>query len=94
MPFGVVAVWHPKAGRELEVEQLLLTMQRHTRDEPGCIQYDVHRCDEPASFFLYEQYTDRAAVDAHHATSHYLELVRGTAPALLEGREIFRGDLL
>ncbi|HEX4344411.1 MAG TPA: putative quinol monooxygenase [Solirubrobacteraceae bacterium] len=94
MPFGVVAIWHPKPGCESEVEQLLLEMQRHTVEEPGCLVYVLHRRDDPAGFFLYEQYVDRAAVDAHHATPYYLELVRGRAPDLLEGRDIVRGDTL
>jgi (4S)-4-hydroxy-5-phosphonooxypentane-2,3-dione isomerase len=42
------------------------------RDEPGCLGFDV--CEdtgEPNHFLLYEQYVDRAAVDAHRATPHY-----------------------
>jgi quinol monooxygenase YgiN len=94
MAFGVVAIWHPKPGCEERVEQLLREMQRHTLREPGCLEYVLHRVDDPPGFFLYERYTDRAAVEAHHATRHYLELVRGEAPALLAGRDIVRGDIL
>lgn len=40
--------------------------------EPECHQFDV--CvppDDPARFFLYEIYTDRAGFEAHLASAHY-----------------------
>jgi autoinducer 2-degrading protein len=40
--------------------------------EPGCRQFDVCASpDDPATFFLYEIYADRAAFDAHLATPHF-----------------------
>ena len=46
---------------------------RVSRDtEPGCRQFDVCAMhDDPTTIFLYEVYTDRAAFDAHLATSHF-----------------------
>jgi autoinducer 2-degrading protein len=46
---------------------------RVSRDtEPGCRQFDVCAMpDDPATIFLYEVYADRAAFDAHLATSHF-----------------------
>jgi len=41
--------------------------------EPGCRQFDV--CTDPArpdAVFLYERYCDRAAFEAHLASSHFL----------------------
>jgi quinol monooxygenase YgiN len=40
--------------------------------EPGCRQFDV--CTDPArpnAVFLYERYADRAAFDAHLASTHF-----------------------
>ncbi len=40
--------------------------------EPGCRQFDVCAVpDDPATIFLYEVYADRAAFEAHLATSHF-----------------------
>jgi quinol monooxygenase YgiN len=40
--------------------------------EAGCRQFDVCRLpDDPATFFLYEVYADRAAFDAHVASTHF-----------------------
>ncbi len=46
---------------------------RVSRDtEPDCRQFDVCAMpDDPATIFLYEVYTDRAAFDAHLATPHF-----------------------
>ena len=42
------------------------------RDEPGCHQFDVCRDpDAPHRIFLYETYDDRAAFEAHLASSHF-----------------------
>lgn len=44
------------------------------KDEPGCQRFDVC-CDpnDPAVFFLYELYTDKAAFEAHVASPHFRE---------------------
>jgi len=40
--------------------------------EPGCRQFDVCvAADDPSTIFLYEVYADRAAFDAHLASSHF-----------------------
>ncbi len=41
------------------------------RDEPGCLQFDVCRNPGAHTVFLYEIYTDRAAFDAHLASTHF-----------------------
>ena len=50
-------------------------------DEPGCHQFDVCVApNDPAHFFLYELYTDRAAFDAHLAAPHFLAFDRLIKP--------------
>lgn len=94
MAVGVSVIWCAKPGCETEVERLLIALRDLTTAEPGCRQYHVHRLEEPGRFLLYEQYDDMAAIAAHHATPHYRELVQGRAPALVQRREIVRGELL
>jgi quinol monooxygenase YgiN len=90
MPIGVVATWHVLPGTEAEVEALLAEMRRRTKAEPGCLLYELHRCPGEPTFVLYEQYADEGAIEAHHASPHYRELVLGRAPALLRSRDIRR----
>jgi quinol monooxygenase YgiN len=93
MPIAIVVIWEPKPGRPAEIEALLLRMREHSRREPGCLAYDVHRTED-GRFVLYERYRDAAAIEAHHATDHYRELVLGRGLALVAERAITRCELL
>jgi autoinducer 2-degrading protein len=43
-----------------------------SRAEPGCLMYQAHRDPEnPNVFFLYEQYADEAAYQAHSESEHF-----------------------
>jgi len=48
-----------------------------SRKEPGCLMYQVHRHEEdPARFFIYEQYADETALEAHRNSKHFQEYAR------------------
>ena len=54
----------------------------------GAHHRDAHRSpDDPRLFFIYEQYDDEAAFQAHAQTDHVERHVRGDAVARLELRE-------
>jgi quinol monooxygenase YgiN len=74
----VLAVtWQAKPGHETEVAELFRKLTQASRKEPGCLMYQVHRHKEnPARFFIYEQYKDDAALDAHRQMPHFLEYAR------------------
>src|SRR6476659_2791571 len=74
----VLAVtWMAKAGRESEVAALFEKLTEHSRKEPGCAMYQVHRHKtDPRRFFIYEQYKDDAALEAHRAAPHFLQFAR------------------
>lgn len=45
-----------------------------SRKEVGCLMYVVHQSTtDPTTFFLYEQWRDRAALDAHYEEPHFKE---------------------
>ncbi len=76
-----------KAGHETEAIELLHTMTGHTRQELGNLMYLAHRSpSEPGRFFLYEQYTDQAAVDAHRAAAYFQQYVVNGLFHILETR--------
>jgi (4S)-4-hydroxy-5-phosphonooxypentane-2,3-dione isomerase len=76
-----------KAGSEERVVELLRTLVVRTRAEPGCLMFVAHRSpSDPRRFFLYEQYTDQAAVDAHRATPHFEQYVLNGLVPILESR--------
>lgn len=82
----VLAVtWMAKAGREAEVTALLSKLTESSRQEPGCITYQVHRHKtEPRRFFIYEQYKDDAALEAHRASSHFLQHAKKDLPKIAD----------
>jgi quinol monooxygenase YgiN len=82
----VLAVtWMAKAGHENEVSSIFSKLTEESRKEPGCNQYQVHRHKtEPRRFFIYEQYKDDAALEAHRAAPHFLQYVKKELPKLGE----------
>jgi (4S)-4-hydroxy-5-phosphonooxypentane-2,3-dione isomerase len=82
----VLAVtWIAKNGRESEVAALFGRLTEESRKEPGCAMYQVHRHKtEPRRFFIYEQYRDDAALEAHRAAPHFLQYARKELPKVAE----------
>ena len=59
-----------------ELAPLLIAQVAPTRAEAGCINYDFHvDAADPCVFVFYENWTDRAALDAHLAMPHLQPLV-------------------
>jgi (4S)-4-hydroxy-5-phosphonooxypentane-2,3-dione isomerase len=59
-----------------------------SRREPGCRIYQPHRDPHDARvMFLYEQYEDQAALDAHGASEHFETIAKGELFPLLESRD-------
>jgi len=74
-------------NREDEAIELFTRMTEATLQEAGCRMYQVHRSrEEPRRFFLYEQYDDERALEAHRKSSHYEQLVLRGLFRILETR--------
>jgi len=76
-----------KPGFEDRALSLFEKLTEHTRAEPGCRMYLAHRSTTDARrFFLYEQYDDEAALDAHRASPHFDQYARGGLFSIIESR--------
>jgi quinol monooxygenase YgiN len=78
----VLAVtWMANPSHEDEVAEIFTKLQAASRQEPGCLMYMVHRHQtDPRHFFIYEQYRDQAALEAHRNSPHFQEYaVKGLA---------------
>jgi quinol monooxygenase YgiN len=76
-----------KPGHEQEAVDLFQKLTGPTRAERGCRMYLAHRSTtDPRRFFLYEQYDDRAALDAHRASPHFAEFATGGLFPIIESR--------
>ncbi len=62
-------------------------LTQHTVKEAGCRMYLAHRSTtEPRRFFLYEQYDDQAALDAHRAAPHFVQYAKNGLFTVIESR--------
>ena len=89
MAYVVSAKWTAKAGREGRLREVIEEMTPASRDEPGNLYYQAHTSPEsPRLFWMYEQYADEAAYNAHMDSEHFTRLVKEEAiPDLLDARE-------
>jgi quinol monooxygenase YgiN len=70
-PLTVIATVNAKPGKESEVEALLRELIPTTRQEPGCLNYDLHVAnDQRTNFLLHENWTSRQHLDDHLARPH------------------------
>jgi quinol monooxygenase YgiN len=85
----VLAVtWIAKQGKEEQTAELLRQISVEARKEPGCLMFIAHRHTErPNEFFIYEQYKDQAALDAHRATPHFKQIARGSLMQAADRKE-------
>jgi (4S)-4-hydroxy-5-phosphonooxypentane-2,3-dione isomerase len=71
-PFAVIVKAEIQPDRMAEFLKLIETNAIETRKEPGCIRFDVVRCQEaPNQFFFYELYKNVEAIDYHKQQAHY-----------------------
>lgn len=67
----ITALISSKEGKEQLLEQLLQDLVAATLKEPGCLIYRLHKsADHPGEFFMYEEWEDHSAYQAHRNTSH------------------------
>ena len=88
MMICVAVTYLIQPGLEEEAIKLFATLTEHTHTEPGNLFYLVHRSPtEPRRFFIYEQYTDQAALDAHRASAYFAQYATNGLFNMLEKRE-------
>jgi quinol monooxygenase YgiN len=79
----VVAKIKAKPGLEETVKNELMSLVPPTRQEPGCINYDLHQSPEDQSLFvLYENWVSKEDLDKH-LEMPYLNAIKAKADELL-----------
>lgn len=72
----VIATFQAKPGKEAELQQALTSLVAPTRKEAGCINYDLHILPgSPGRFLFHENWTTKAALDAHLKNDHIQQLL-------------------
>jgi quinol monooxygenase YgiN len=72
-PIIITAILKSKESFEEQLLSELKKVQMASREEVGCIKYDVHQSIEDRTFVLYEVWKDNEAIDSHIQSKHYQE---------------------
>lgn len=85
---NVVAAIAAKPGQEQRVEDILKGLVRPSRQDKGCILYDLHKdLDNPGVFVFYEAWESREMLEAHLNAPHLLAW-REKAPELAASMDV------
>ena len=57
-------------GKQQEFIAIAEKLVKATREEPGCVYYDLVQADARVFYFV-EKYKDEAAVEAHKSSVHF-----------------------
>lgn len=83
MTVSVFASFYPHAESAEKFLSLMEGMVRDTRNEPGCLRYDLFAAGgDGTGYHLFEIYADSEALEAHRAAAHY-KAYRSAVPDLL-----------
>lgn len=78
-----------------EMKSVLKTLTEKTRQEAGCIRYDVlQNKDNPADFTMVEEWETQESINAHFEAAHFKEAVDLQKSLLSEEANIGFYDLL
>jgi quinol monooxygenase YgiN len=70
----VVAEMQAQPGKEDALRRAVLALIEPTRQEDGCVQYDLHvHTTDPTRFVFYENWTSQAHLDRHAESPHIQE---------------------
>ena len=84
-PLTVIARLRAKPEREAELLAVLDHLVQETRQEPGCVHYDLYRsAEDPQVLVFHETWASRADWEAHNASPH-VDGFRARVPELLDG---------
>jgi quinol monooxygenase YgiN len=87
----VIARLKAKVGKEAQLESALRAVLTPTRNEHGCLNYDLHvNSENPGDFLFYENWISASDLDRHLKSDHIIALQNQTAELLAEPVEIIR----
>ena len=62
-----------KSSKGEALEQLLVGLLEPSRNEQGCLKYELYqRTEQPLQFVIIETWASAATLDAHKLTAHFL----------------------
>lgn len=75
--YTVVAVFQSHLGKEAALREALVKLLEPTRQEEGCLNYDLHESREvPGKFLFYENWSSKETHQAHMESIHIKGLLK------------------
>jgi quinol monooxygenase YgiN len=72
-----------KSDKVAELKAVLVALVVPTRQEAGCISYEIFQNNaDPCDFTFVEEWRDEAAINAHWATAHVQDALAKGIPLL------------
>jgi quinol monooxygenase YgiN len=91
----VIARIKAKPGLEQHMADALNSLVQPTRQEPGCINYDLHQSSDDKTLFLfYENWTSKKALDEHLEMPYLRDFLTKAPDFLAEPVEITLWDMV
>lgn len=90
----VTALIRAQAEHAAAVGAALATLARASRDEPGCLGYELYQPGEAGLFITHEIWADREAEKAHMKGENVAALVAAVGQYLAGAPEIHRCEKL
>jgi quinol monooxygenase YgiN len=95
MSLRVVARIQAKPEQVAEVRELLLALIGPTRQEKGCVTYELlQNREDPCDFTFVEEWACDEDLDAHAVSDHLRDIGAQLAPLVVTPPDIRRYDLL
>jgi len=74
-PIIMTVTFQARHGKEAELKEALTEVVAPTRQEDGCLFYDLHvAVDDPSKFLFHESWSSNAHHEAHDRTPHIQRL--------------------
>jgi quinol monooxygenase YgiN len=91
----IFARFHARAGEEQAVETALRDVASPTREEPGCLSFQVFRStQDPRLFYVHSHFRDEAAFDTHASLPHTVRFLERVEPLIDQAREVTRTNII
>lgn len=95
MSHVVIATWKAKPGKVGHIRKILETVAPLNRTEEKMLQFEVLvSVEDPATFVLYEKYTDASGYEEHRETEAFKSYILGEALPDLAERNVTQFDVI
>lgn len=85
----VIAQLKAAEGKENELKEMLLNLIEPSRNDDGCINYDLHQSEDDSTLFMFhENWASKELLDKHLATPHLQDFIKKSEGLLAKPMDV------